>query len=116
MTRTSTVALALASMAALKHTAIGLREHPWAAHCLRGAPWCLGALEVALVLNCRASDAAPCTGGHTARLALVLGESAPRTVREQISMETQSDPAPMRAAPAPAAAVVRVFASLTDIN
>lgn len=41
-----------------------------------------------------------------ARLALVLGESAPRTVREQISMETQSDPAPMRAAPAPAAPAV----------
>jgi len=41
-----------------------------------------------------------------ARLALVLGESAPRTVREQISMETQSDPAPMRAAPAPAVPAV----------
>ena len=37
-----------------------------------------------------------------ARLALVLGEAAPRTVREQISMETVSAPAPARTA-APAA-------------
>jgi hypothetical protein len=35
-----------------------------------------------------------------ARLSLVLGESAPQTVRQQITMETVAEPAPMKSKPA----------------